>query len=75
MIKVEQKEPFKLKSCYCEAVYLGDDSLSCAIVFKEQVVSLDEELAGVFLFPSSPLPPQDDWTMGALLVHHTAYTL
>lgn len=51
--------------------YLGNDGLSCAVVFEEEVVSLDEELAGVFLFCRCPLSPQNNRTMGALLLQHT----
>lgn len=50
-------------SMHCMAGYLGNDSLSCAIVFKEEVIGLDEELAGVFLFPSCPLLSQNDRTI------------
>lgn len=55
--------------------YLSDDSLSGAVVFVEQVVGLDEELTGVLLFPSRPPPPQDDRTMGALLLMNSAHPL
>lgn len=41
---------------------LSDNSLSGAVVFKEEVVSLDIELTSVFLFGCRPLPPQDDGT-------------
>lgn len=43
--------------------YLGYNSLSCSIVFKKEVVSLDKELTSVFLFGCRPFPPQNDRTM------------
>ena len=57
------------------AMYLGNDSLSCAVVFKEEVVSLNEELARILLFPRCPLLPQNDRTVGVLVFQHTVYTL
>lgn len=47
--------------------YLGYNSLSCDIVFKKEVVSLDKELTSVFLFGCRPFPPQNDRTMWTLL--------
>lgn len=38
--------------------YLGNDSLSGLVVLEEEVVGLDEELAGVFLGLGHPLLPQ-----------------
>lgn len=55
--------------------HLGNNSLSCDIVFKEEVVSLDEELASVFLFRRCPPSPQDNRTVRALLLQHTVYCL
>lgn len=55
--------------------HLGNNSLSCDIVFKEEVVSLDEELASVLLFRRCPPSPQDNRTVRALLLQHTVYCL
>lgn len=55
--------------------HLGNNSLSCDIVFIEEVVSLDEELASVFLFRRCPPSPQDNRTVRALLLQHTVYSL
>lgn len=63
---------------YTLCAYLGNDSLSCAVVFEEEVVSLDEELASVFLFRRCPLSPQNNRTLGALLLllrRHTVHPL
>jgi len=61
---------------YTRCAYLGNDSLSGAIEFVEEVVSLDEELASVFLFRRCPLSPQNNRTMGALLLpRHTVHIL
>lgn len=57
------------------AVYLGNDSLSCAIAFEEEVVSLYEELARVFLFTSCPLLPQNHRANGVLLIMGTFHLL
>lgn len=38
--------------------YLGNDGLSGLVVLVEEVVGLDEELAGVFLGLGHPLLPQ-----------------
>lgn len=40
-----------------DSYYLGNDSLSCFVVLEEEVVSLDEELAGVFFHLCHPLFP------------------
>lgn len=75
------KRAFILQSCLhtvhtvCMATYLGNNSLSCAVVFEEEVISLNEELAGILLFPCCSLPPQNDRTLGALLFQHTVYIL
>lgn len=55
--------------------YLGDDSLSCAVVFVEEVVSLNKELTGIFLFTCCPLPPQNDRTIGIILFQNNIQTL
>lgn len=49
-------------------MYLGYNSLSCAVVSIEEMVSLDEQLTRVFLFGCRPLPPQNDRNVSALLV-------
>lgn len=38
--------------------YLSDDSLPGLVVLVEEVIGLDEELAGVLLSLGHPLPPQ-----------------
>lgn len=61
--------------CVLQPQYLCDDSLSGAVVLEEEVVSLDEELAGVLLYLSCSLLPQDHRTMSMgplLFLHHTA---
>lgn len=51
----------------CWASYLGYNSLSCDVVFKKELVSLNEELTRVFLFGCRPFLPQNDRTMRTLL--------
>lgn len=60
---------------FCIGTYLGNNSLSCAVVFKKEVVSLDEELASVFFFCRCPLSPQNKRTLRALLLQHTVFAL
>lgn len=55
--------------------YLGNDSLSCAVVFKEEVVGLYVKLASVLLFRCCPLFPQNDRTVRALFLRHAVYSL
>lgn len=43
--------------------YLGNDGLSGLVVLVEEVVGLDEELAGVFLGLGHPLLPQQHGLM------------
>lgn len=50
--------------------HLSNDSLLWAVVSIEEVIGLDEELAGVFLFPSCPFLSQNDWTIGAIIIFH-----
>lgn len=47
--------------------HLSDDGLSGLVVSVEEVVGLNEELAGVFLGLSHPLLPQQDGLVGAFI--------
>lgn len=47
--------------------HLSDDGLSGLVIFVEEVVSLNEELAGVLLRLSHPLLPQQDGLIGAFV--------
>lgn len=47
--------------------HLSDDGLSGLVIFVEEVVGLDEELAGVLLRLSHPLLPQHDGHIGAFI--------
>ena len=49
-------------------VYLGDDRLGGAVVPREEVVGLDEELAGVLLHRHRPPLSQDDGTRRKVLL-------
>lgn len=61
---------------YCICAYLSKDSLPCAIVLEEEVVSLDVELAGVFFFTRCPLLSQNDRTIfKAFFIPHMCLTL
>lgn len=49
------------------ASYLSDDGLSGLVIFVEEVVGLNKELAGVFLRLSHPLLPQQDGRIGVFV--------
>lgn len=51
-------------------LYLSYDGLSSTVVLVEEVVCLDEELAGVFLSLSGSTLPQDHWPCYILLFVH-----
>lgn len=50
----------------CES-HLSDNGLSGLVIFVEEVVGLNEELAGVFLRLSHPPLPQQDGRIGAFV--------
>lgn len=48
--------------------YLSYDCLSSPVVFEEEMICLDEELAGVFRSLSGSALPQDHWPVHPLLL-------
>lgn len=56
-------------------MYLCDHSLPGAIVFEKEVICLDEELTGIFLWLCCTTSPQDHWPISHLVINDMGYLL